>query len=91
MRAFARARLAERPAEEAALRVHWLAWATFLAGQVGFCWSDLSRLDLLDADHPTVQAALEWAAANGQDRTTVALAEGCATIIMCAACGTSGA
>ena len=65
VRAFARARLAERPAEEAALRVHWLAWATFLAGQVGFCWSDLSRLDLLDADHPTVQAALKWAAAIG--------------------------
>lgn len=76
VRAFAAARLAERPAEATALRERWLTWCTRLAAQVGFCWHDLSRLDLLDGEHETVQAALEWAAAAGQDATVIKLAEG---------------
>lgn len=76
VRAFASARLAERPAEEAALRRRWLAWCRDLAGQVGFCWDDLDRLDRLDSDHPTIQAALEWAATHGEDRAALEMAEG---------------
>lgn len=76
VRAFAGARLADAPDEEASLRERWLFWCVSRAEQVGFCWSDLDRLDLLDADHETVQVALEWAAANGHHRATLALAEG---------------
>ncbi len=76
VRAFAGARLAERPAEEAALRERWLGWCMDLAASVGFCWDDLDRLDRLDIEHETVQAALEWAAAAGRDHETIALAEG---------------
>jgi len=76
VRAFASARLRERPDEVAELRARWVAWCRSLADQVGFCWDALETLDLLDADHQTVQLALEWAAANGADQATLALAEG---------------
>jgi len=75
VRAFAGARLAES-AETDILRERWLAWCADLAASVGFCWDDLDRLDRLDPEHETLQAALEWAVANGRDRETVALAEG---------------
>ncbi|HMQ31334.1 MAG TPA: hypothetical protein PKD53_11430 [Chloroflexaceae bacterium] len=76
VRAYAAARLAERPAEAEALRERWLAWCVQLAARVGFCWDDLGRLDLLDGEHETVQAALEWAAAAGRDQAVISLAEG---------------
>lgn len=76
VRAFANARLSERHGLEDVLHGRWLAWCVALAQRAGFCWDNLDRLDLLDADHLTVQAALEWAAANGQDRAALDLAEG---------------
>ncbi|MBX0330511.1 hypothetical protein K2Z83_22915 [Oscillochloris sp. ZM17-4] len=76
VRAFVSAQLTAHPAQEQSLRGRWIAWCAALAGQVGFCWQDLDRLDLLDADHLSIQAGLEWAAAHGEDAATVALAEG---------------
>jgi tetratricopeptide (TPR) repeat protein len=75
VRAFASARLLES-AEAATLRARWLAWCSDLAASVGFCWDDLDRLDTLDAEHETLQAALEWAEANGHDAEVLALVEG---------------
>lgn len=75
VRAFASARLAGSP-EGRLLRERWLGWCADLAASVGFCWDDLDRLERLDPEHETVQVALEWAAANGHDRETLALAEG---------------
>jgi hypothetical protein len=76
MRAFAAARLAERPDEDAALHERWLAWCADLAGSVGFCWNNLDRLARLDPEHETVQAAIEWVAAHADDRLTLRLCEG---------------
>jgi len=76
VRAFAAARLAERPEEAAALRRRWVAWCADLAGSVAFCWDDLDRLALLDPEHETVQTALEWVASQGDDRETLRLCEG---------------
>jgi hypothetical protein len=75
-RAFALARLAERADEATELRRNWLAWCVELADQVGPCWYDLDRLDRLDHEHENVQHALEWAAAAGDARTVLRLAEG---------------
>jgi tetratricopeptide (TPR) repeat protein len=76
VRAFAAARLAERPDEETTLRGRWLTWCADLAESVGFCWANLDRLDILDPELDTLQAALEWAAAHSRDQATVRLAEG---------------
>jgi tetratricopeptide (TPR) repeat protein len=76
VRAFASARLAEQPDLEAQLRARWLHWCIELGESVGFCWFDLDRLELLDREHETLQTALEWAAAQGQDRETLRLCEG---------------
>jgi hypothetical protein len=77
VRAYALARLAELPAfEQGRLRERWLGWCADLAGAVGFCWDDLDRLNLLDAEHPAIQAAIAWAAAHGHDALLLKLTEG---------------
>src|SRR5262249_27896914 len=75
VRAFAGARLAAA-VDGAELRERWLGWCVDLAGAVGFCWDELDRLDQLDTEHATIQAALEWAEQHGRDRETIALVEG---------------
>jgi hypothetical protein len=75
VRAFAGARLSAA-AEGAELRERWLSWCVDLASAVGFCWDDLDRLDQLDAEHETVQAALVWAEQHGRDREVILLVEG---------------
>lgn len=77
VRAFARARLIERPQiEQTALYRRWLTWCYDLASAVGFCWDDLDRLDLLDGEHETIQAAIAWSVERQDDRLTLALVEG---------------
>lgn len=77
VRAFARVRFAERPETEQTTRYRrWLTWCHDLATAVGFCWDDLDRLDLLDDEHETIQAAIRWSAEHQDDRLTLALVEG---------------
>lgn len=76
VRAFAAAQLAAQPGLESDSRERWLGWCRGLAGQVGFCWSDLARLDQLDAEHETIQAAIAWAYPRRRHRETIELIEG---------------
>lgn len=76
VRAFALARLAEAPAFELAARQQWLRWYGELANKVGFCWNDLSRLELLDSEHGNLHQAIEWAFSHQHYAETIALIEG---------------
>lgn len=77
VRAYAQARLAELPAhDQHRLRERWLAWYAELATSVGFCWDNLDRLDLLDEEHASIQAAVIWAAEHGDDARVLILVEG---------------
>ncbi|HEU4324245.1 MAG TPA: NB-ARC domain-containing protein [Roseiflexaceae bacterium] len=76
VRAFARARLAETPSFEAVARTRWVAWYRALAARVGFCWHNLALLDLLDNEHETLHAAIEWTFGQGRDADAIALIEG---------------
>jgi tetratricopeptide (TPR) repeat protein len=74
VRAYANAQLAQSP--RPMLRERWLYWCAETAAAVGFCWDDLSRLDDLDREHETIQAATVWAAEQGRDATVIQLVEG---------------
>jgi tetratricopeptide (TPR) repeat protein len=76
VRAFARGKLAEQPQFEAEARERWAAWYCQLAAQVGFCWDDLRRLELLDPEHETLHEAITWTFENRQYARTIELIEG---------------
>jgi tetratricopeptide (TPR) repeat protein len=76
VRAFAGALLAEQPGFEGRARDRWLAWYLQLASRVGFCWDDLGRLDVLDPEHETMQAAIGWAFEHERCAETIQLIEG---------------
>ena len=60
VRAFTTAKLCAEPHSEAEMRERWLQWYTQLTVQVGYCWNDLSRLDMLDPEQETIHAVIEW-------------------------------
>ncbi|MFP4441411.1 MAG: tetratricopeptide repeat protein, partial [Chloroflexaceae bacterium] len=66
VRAFAGARLAEQPEFERAARERWVAWYLQLVYQV---WNEqrgqLEKIPLLDPEHLTVTAAMEWTLTQG--------------------------
>jgi hypothetical protein len=76
VRAFAQEKLTGLAAFDAAARKRWLEWCSQLAAQVGFCWDDLQRLELLDQEHDTIHAAIMWAVQNQQYTTVIELIEG---------------
>jgi hypothetical protein len=76
VRAFARGELAEQPLFAAEARERWVGWYCRLAAQVGFCWDDLRRLDLLDEEHETLHEAIGWTFQNRQYARTLELIEG---------------
>jgi tetratricopeptide (TPR) repeat protein len=77
VRAYALARLSEIPGpEQTRLRERWLGWHAELAASIGFCWDDLSRLDALDSEYVTIQAAIAWAVEHGRDEMVMMLVEG---------------
>jgi tetratricopeptide (TPR) repeat protein len=77
VRAYAYRKSAELPIHaRVAFQERWLTWCVELAASVGFCWDDLDRLDALDDDYATIQAAMTWAEAQGHDAALIALIEG---------------
>lgn len=76
VRAFARGKRTAHPQIDNDTREHWLQWALHLAAQVGFCWSDLQRLNLLDTEHANLYEAIQWAFQNQRYAETIALVEG---------------
>lgn len=76
VRVFARQKLAEQPALEASATRRWIGWCRQLADQVGFCWDNLDRLDLLDLEHETIHAALQWSCQNQRYDDVIPLVEG---------------
>jgi tetratricopeptide (TPR) repeat protein len=61
VRAFAAKKSAEQIEFEQRARKRWLDWYVELASNVGFCWNDLGKLDILDAEQETAYTALTWA------------------------------
>ena len=69
-------KLTEQVGFEADARERWAGWCCRLAAQVGFCWDDLHRLDLLDPEHKLCHAVITWTFQNRQYARTIALIEG---------------
>ena len=61
VRAFARAKLHDQLTFAHAARTRQLAFYADLAAQVGYCWDDLARLNLLDGEHETITAVIRQA------------------------------
>jgi tetratricopeptide (TPR) repeat protein len=61
VRAFATASLAEQPDFEQAARERWAEWYVELASQVGWCWDNPDKFDVLDIEHETAYVMLQWA------------------------------
>ncbi|MDP9313261.1 MAG: NB-ARC domain-containing protein [Chloroflexota bacterium] len=76
VRAFIRARLAEYPESVASARDRWVRWYCQVAAEVGFCWDNLQRLELLDAEHETLQAVIHWTFEHQCYAETIQLIEG---------------
>jgi tetratricopeptide (TPR) repeat protein len=76
VRAFAAAQLANHPSVADRARDRWVAWYLQLADQVGFCWRDLGRLELLDSEHETMQAAIGWTFEHKRYAEAIQLIEG---------------
>jgi tetratricopeptide (TPR) repeat protein len=78
VRAFAGAQLAEQAEFEKAARGRWVGWYIDLDAQVGYCWHDISRLDVLDKEEETAFAVINWAFQNKRytDITQIARGEG---------------
>ena len=76
VRAFAGARLRERPDVELEARGRQLAWYSALAEQVGYCWDELERLELLDPEHETLTGLIRWYAARGRHAELARLVRG---------------
>lgn len=67
VRAFATAKLAERPAFEQEARMRWVSWAYQLMSRTNTCWDDNVNFEVLDSDYNTYYAAIEWVAYNTDD------------------------
>jgi hypothetical protein len=76
VRAFARAKLEEEPKFVAEARERWVAWYIKLVSKVGFCWNDLSRLELLDAEQETIHAVVKWTFEEQRYIETLQMAKG---------------
>lgn len=62
VRAFIVAKLADAPSLQADFVTRWVQWYDDVAHNIGFCWNDIDRLKLLDADgeRETMQDVLHW-------------------------------
>jgi hypothetical protein len=60
VRAFAGARLAEQSEFERGTRERWVGWAITLTSKVGYCWDNLSTLDMLEQEQDTVYTLIQW-------------------------------
>lgn len=60
VRVFANAKLINKLNIEIQARERWITHYISITRQVGFCWNDLSRLLLLDNEHETICAVVEW-------------------------------
>lgn len=76
VRVFAQERLAEQPEFQARATERWIGWCRQFADHVGFCWNDLHQLDLLDLEHETIHAAIEWVREHQQYAHVIQLVEG---------------
>ncbi|NTU79080.1 MAG: hypothetical protein HGA45_06715 [Chloroflexales bacterium] len=73
VRALARAKLIEQTPFELGARERWVKWYVALAGQVGECWNDLSKLEIMDSEHETLFSVLMWASKHQLDNETLQL------------------
>jgi tetratricopeptide (TPR) repeat protein len=76
VRAFVGSQLAGQSTFEQAARGRWVEWYVELVSQVGYCWNDLERLQILDREHETVYGVIEWSAKNQRDTETILLVNG---------------
>jgi tetratricopeptide (TPR) repeat protein len=60
VRSFSQARLAENNEFERNARDRWVHWYLHLAAQVGYCWNDVKKLEMLDPEKESLHAAIGW-------------------------------
>lgn len=65
VRAFARARLAEQIEFEREARERWVGWYVQLTARVGYCWHDISLLQLFAHEDTSLLVVFDWAHLNG--------------------------
>jgi LuxR family glucitol operon transcriptional activator len=78
VRAFAGARLAAQPNFEAEARVRWVGWYIDLVSNVGWCWNQLEKLELLDPEQENVSTVILWTSQHESFRETLRLTAGIA-------------
>lgn len=76
VQAFAQAKIAEMPDFEAAARERWVGRYVELASKIGYCWDDLTKLDLLDNEQETVLIVAEWAFNHEDYNETIQIVKG---------------
>ena len=60
VRSFATTELGQQPDFEQRARQRWVDWYIQLTSNVGYCWDDLTKLEILDPEQETIFAAANW-------------------------------
>jgi hypothetical protein len=76
VQAFAQAKIAEQTYFEAAARERWVQWYVELTAKVGFCWNDLSKLEVFELEHNTICFVIEWTISQNNWLSTIQVAYG---------------
>jgi tetratricopeptide (TPR) repeat protein len=76
VRAFAEAKLNEAPEYESEARNRWVTWYIKLTNKVGHCWSDPSKLELLDHEQETIFALTKWCLQHKRYHEAIQVAKG---------------
>lgn len=76
VRQFVELQLSAHGAAMERLRTRWLAWAADYAGEFGYLFTDVGKLQELNRELPTITAAIDWASRSGDDAEVVRMAKG---------------
>lgn len=76
VRVFACMQLVEQMEFEARARTRWMEWYIQLVSNVGYCWDNLSRLELLESEQETIMIAADWAFQRQRYLDVVKIAKG---------------
>ena len=77
VRAFAGAQLATQQDFEAKARARWVEWYLCLVANVGYCWNDLAKLNLLDPEQETIFLVINWVSENLLFEKLLYICSGC--------------
>jgi adenylate kinase family enzyme/transcriptional regulator with XRE-family HTH domain len=73
---FASSKLKERPEFEQEARNRWVKWYVSLTSTVGYCWRDITKLQVLDPEIDTIHSIIVWTLAKKRFDDLISLAKG---------------